>query len=745
MFVGSKIVLLRTTRHKTASAATTAAITTTTNKMMMMRPIQHQHQHQHVKKHARAMTTTTTAMCSSSSSASSSTRNLSRATTPTSQSSLGRKKQQHRFQRRAIASSSSSSSSAAAEAGGEEPSSSSSSSSAKHVSSLLSWPTRTTLCGSLNISSVGEKVSLCGWVDKQRDMGGICFADVRDHSGLVQIIGAAEGVHANQSQIDEILSSLRSECVVKVVGVVRERNNKNKNIKTGEVEVEVESIEVLNVVSKSLPFSISEGEKSGNADKSSEEVRLKNRVLDLRRPKMLKNLKRRHEAIKKMRKVLEDEFDFMEIETPVLSRPTPEGARDYLVPARTAAAGSCYALPQSPQLFKQMLMVSGCDRYYQVARCFRDEDLRADRQPEFTQLDVEMSFTDADGIMNVAERVFLEASGMHKKVQQPFRRMTYAEAMEKYGSDKPDLRFDLEMTTLNDVLNDTEFPPFKSALEVSRSSVKVLVVDDSQAGKNKISNAKLKPKGEIFEDAVNAGSANGLFFCRVAEDGKTLEGAKGLVEGLANCAEKIINTSNAPPGSLLLFVAGKTKVVNTALDKVRHKCANMLNLIDPKAHAVLWVTDFPMFEYNEDEERFEACHHPFTAPNTEDYEKNPDDLTEARAIAYDLVYNGVEIGGGSLRIYRRDVQEKVFKAIGMSTEEAEDKFGYLLDAFQYGAPPHGGFAIGVDRLVMLLCGAKSIRDVIAFPKTTTGQCLLTRAPGEATTEQLAELNIKRIE
>lgn len=731
-------MLLRTTRHKTAYSAarrTTAAIatntTTNTANKTTVRPIQ---QHQRVK-NARAMTMMM--FSSSSSSASTTTRggdNLSRATTT-------RKKQRHRFQRRAIASSS-----VAAEAGGDEPSSSSSSSSSnKHVSSLLSWPTRTTLCGSLNISSVGEKVSLCGWVDKQRDMGGICFADVRDHSGLVQIIGAAEGVHANQSQIDEILSSLRSECVVKVVGVVRERNNKNKNIKTGEVEVEVESIEVLNVVSKSLPFSISEGEKSGNADKSSEEVRLKNRVLDLRRPKMLKNLKRRHEAIKKMRKVLEDEFDFMEIETPVLSRPTPEGARDYLVPARTAAAGSCYALPQSPQLFKQMLMVSGCDRYYQVARCFRDEDLRADRQPEFTQLDVEMSFTDADGIMNVAERVFLEASGMHKKVQQPFRRMTYAEAMEKYGSDKPDLRFDLEMTTLNDVLNDTEFPPFKSALEVSRSSVKVLVVDDSQAGKNKISNAKLKPKGEIFEDAVNAGSANGLFFCRVAEDGKTLEGAKGLVEGLANCAEKIINTSNAPPGSLLLFVAGKTKVVNTALDKVRHKCANMLNLIDPKAHAVLWVTDFPMFEYNEDEERFEACHHPFTAPNTEDYEKNPDDLTEARAIAYDLVYNGVEIGGGSLRIYRRDVQEKVFKAIGMSTEEAEDKFGYLLDAFQYGAPPHGGFAIGVDRLVMLLCGAKSIRDVIAFPKTTTGQCLLTRAPGEATTEQLAELNIKRIE
>ena len=655
--------------------------------------------------------------------------------TTTTTATQPRKEQQKNNRRTIVTSSSSSSSSSETEGNTTK----------QFVSSLLSWPTRTTLCGSLDISSVGEKVSLCGWVDKQRDMGGICFADVRDHSGLVQIIGAAEGIHANQAKIDEILSSLRSECVVKVVGVVRERNNKNKNIKTGEVEVEVESIEVLNVVSKSLPFSISESEKAGNAEKSSEEVRLKNRVLDLRRPKMLKNLRRRHEAIRQMRKVLEEEFDFMEIETPVLSRPTPEGARDYLVPARTASAGSCYALPQSPQLFKQMLMVSGCDRYYQVARCFRDEDLRADRQPEFTQLDVEMSFTDADGIMNVAERVFLEASGMHKKVQQPFRRMTYAEAMEKYGSDKPDLRFDLEMTTLNDVLKDTEFPPFKSALETSRSSVKVLVVDDSQAGKNKISNAKLKPKGEIFEDAVNAGSANGVFFCRVAEDGKTLEGAKGLVEGLAKCAEEIIAKSTAPPGSLLLFVAGKTKVVNTALDKVRHKCASVLNLIDPKAHAVLWVTDFPMFEYNEDEERFEACHHPFTAPNTEDYEKNPDDLTEARAIAYDLVYNGVEIGGGSLRIYRRDVQEKVFKAIGMSTEEAEDKFGYLLEAFQYGAPPHGGFAIGVDRLVMLLCGAKSIRDVIAFPKTTTGQCLLTRAPGEATTEQLAELNIRRID
>ena len=657
-------------------------------------------------------------------------------TTTTTATQL-QKEQEKNNRRTIVTSSSSSSSSSSSETEGNATK--------QFVSSLLSWPTRTTLCGSLDISSVGEKVSLCGWVDKQRDMGGICFADVRDHSGLVQIIGAAEGIHANQAKIDEILSSLRSECVVKVVGVVRERNNKNKNIKTGEVEVEVESIEVLNVVSKSLPFSISESEKAGNAEKSSEEVRLKNRVLDLRRPKMLKNLRRRHEAIRQMRKVLEEEFDFMEIETPVLSRPTPEGARDYLVPSRTASAGSCYALPQSPQLFKQMLMVSGCDRYYQVARCFRDEDLRADRQPEFTQLDVEMSFTDADGIMNVAERVFLEASGMHKKVQQPFRRMTYAEAMEKYGSDKPDLRFDLEMTTLNDVLKDTEFPPFKSALETSRSSVKVLVVDDSQAGKNKISNAKLKPKGEIFEDAVNAGSANGVFFCRVAEDGKTLEGAKGLVEGLAKCAEEIIAKSTAPPGSLLLFVAGKTKVVNTALDKVRHKCASVLNLIDPKAHAVLWVTDFPMFEYNEDEERFEACHHPFTAPNTEDYEKNPDDLTEARAIAYDLVYNGVEIGGGSLRIYRRDVQEKVFKAIGMSTEEAEDKFGYLLEAFQYGAPPHGGFAIGVDRLVMLLCGAKSIRDVIAFPKTTTGQCLLTRAPGEATTEQLAELNIRRID
>ena len=611
--------------------------------------------------------------------------------------------------------------------------SSSSSAAEQFMQKNLSWPERTMLCGRLSLENVGARVEICGWVDKQRDMGGICFADVRDHSGLVQIVSGNNSNSSVDNNIDAVLSSLRAECVVKVSGTVRERTQKNMNIKTGEIEIECESIEVLNVVSKPLPFSIS----SSDEKSVSEEVRLKNRVLDLRRPKMMNNLKLRHDAIKKMRKVLEDEFDFCEVETPVLSRPTPEGARDYLVPSRT---GDCYALPQSPQLFKQMLMVSGLDRYYQVARCFRDEDLRADRQPEFTQLDVEMSFTNADGVMEVAEKVFLAASGQN--VEQPFRRMTYDEAMEKYGSDKPDLRFGLEMCTVNDILlnSSTEFPPFKNALDESRSSVKVLVVDDSK----KVSNAKLKPKGEIFEEAVNAGSQNGVFFCRVSEDGKTFEGAKGLVEGLAGSQEAIIAKANASPGNLLLFVCGKTKVVNTALDKVRHKCANALDLIDPKAQALLWVTDFPMFEYNEDEERYEACHHPFTAPNSSDYEKNPDDLTKARAIAYDLVYNGVEIGGGSLRIYRRDVQEKVFKAIGMTIEEAEDKFGYLLESFQYGAPPHGGFAIGIDRLVMLLCGAKSIRDVIAFPKTTTGQCLLTRAPGVATAEQLAELNMKRI-
>jgi aspartyl-tRNA synthetase len=411
-------------------------------------------------------------------------------------------------------------------------------------------------------------------------------------------------------------------------------------------------------------------------------------------------------------------------------------------------------LPQSPQLFKQMLMVSGMDRYYQVARCFRDEDLRADRQPEFTQLDIEMAFTDMEGILNLGEDLMCAAfkGGVNVDLPKPFRRMTYKDAMEKYGSDKPDLRYGLEMSVLNDLLKNTEFKLFATALESNEGVVKAVAVPDG----SKISNSRLKPKGDVFLEAVKGG-AGGLAFVRVAEDGVTLEGGKALCEALQPIASLLIErVDGAGPGALLLFGAGDSATVNKALDRVRQFLARTLGLVsddvrddvsrldgsDFSKHAVLWITEFPMFERNEEENRLEALHHPFTAPNQDDVE-NGGDIKNARAVAYDLVYNGVEVGGGSLRIYRRDVQEKVFDAIGLSKEEAEEKFGYLMEAFQFGAPPHGGMAFGLDRLVMLLAGAKSIRDVIAFPKTATAQCLLTQAPGSVSDAQLADLHVRK--
>ena len=608
----------------------------------------------------------------------------------------------------------------------------------------LSWPSRSRGAGELRASDVGSSVTLCGWVDKQRDMGGLVFADVRDHTGLCQIVSddAVTPTDAIAS-----LRALRAEWVVAVTGVVRERKDKNDKIPTGDVEMVVTEIVVLNTVGKSLPFSV-----SGAADaETSEEVRLKNRVLDLRRPSMTANLRLRANTIKALRAVLENDHGFMEIETPILTRSTPEGARDYLVPSRLQA-GNCYALPQSPQLFKQMLMVSGMDRYYQVARCFRDEDLRADRQPEFTQLDIEMAFTDMEGILGLGEDLMCAAfkGGVGVDLPRPFRRMTYKDAMEKYGSDKPDLRYGLEMSVLNDLLTDTEFKLFSAALESRDGVVKAIAVPDGA----KISNSRLKPKGDVFAEAVKGG-AGGLAFARVAEDGVTLEGGKALCEALQPVAAELIErVEGAGPGALLLFGAGDASTVNKALDRVRQFLAATLGLVsdegdvsldgsDFSKHAVLWITEFPMFERNEEEGRLEALHHPFTAPNQDDVARGGD-ITNARAVAYDLVYNGVEVGGGSLRIYRRDVQEKVFDAIGLSKEEAEEKFGYLMEAFQFGAPPHGGMAFGLDRLVMLLAGAKSIRDVIAFPKTATAQCLLTQAPGSVSDAQLADLHVRKV-
>ena len=609
----------------------------------------------------------------------------------------------------------------------------------------LSWPSRSRGAGELRASDVGSSVTLCGWVDKQRDMGGLVFADVRDHTGLCQIVSDDDVTPADAINA---MRALRAEWVVAVTGVVRERKDKNDKIATGAIEMVVTEVTVLNTVNKSLPFSVS-GSAASDAE-TSEEVRLKNRVLDLRRPSMTSNLKLRANTIKALRGVLENDHGFMEIETPILTRSTPEGARDYLVPSRLQA-GNCYALPQSPQLFKQMLMVSGMDRYYQVARCFRDEDLRADRQPEFTQLDIEMAFTDMEGILNLGEDLMCAAfkGGVNVDLPKPFRRMTYKHAMEKYGSDKPDLRYGLTMSVLNDLLKSTEFKLFSTALESNDGVVKAVAVPDG----SKISNSRLKPKGDVFLEAVKGG-AGGLAFVRVAEDGVTLEGGKALCEALQPVASLLIErVDGAGPGALLLFGAGDSATVNKALDRVRQFLARTLGLVpdesdvsldgsDFSKHAVLWITEFPMFEKNEEENRLEALHHPFTAPNQDDVE-NGGDIKNARAVAYDLVYNGVEVGGGSLRIYRRDVQEKVFDAIGLTKEEAEEKFGYLMEAFQFGAPPHGGMAFGLDRLVMLLAGAKSIRDVIAFPKTATAQCLLTQAPGSVSDAQLADLHVRK--
>ena len=622
-----------------------------------------------------------------------------------------------------------------------DASSSSSSSSRKVVTcragatTRLEWPRRDAYAGELTDADCGREVTLCGWIDKSRDMGGISFADVRDQSGFAQIVADEDASEA----VRETFGNLRQECVVLARGEVRARKNVNKKTKTGTVEIVVKELRILNTVGKSLPFSVSES--SGKDEEIKEETRLENRVLDLRRPQMARNLKLRHDTLRALRKVMEDEYGFLEVETPMLTRSTPEGARDYLVPSRLQPGGA-YALPQSPQLFKQMLMVAGVDRYYQVARCFRDEDLRADRQPEFTQLDIEMAFTDDEGIMKLAEDLMRAAfkSGVDVDLPAKFPKMTYAEAMEKYGSDKPDLRYGLEMTTLDAALEGCEFKIFADALAASNGTVKALVVDDAE---KRIPNSKLKPKGDVFNEAIAAG-AGGLAFARVAEDGTSLEGAKGLIEGTAPHAAMMISACGAKPGDLILLAAGHKALVNKTLDRVRQFIAKTYDMIPPNTHAVTWITEFPMFEYNEDEARFEAMHHPFTAPNQDDAEANPDDLTTARAIAYDLVYNGVEIGGGSLRIYRRDIQEKVFKAIGLSDEEAENKFGYLMEAFQYGAPPHGGLAFGLDRLVMMLAGAKSIRDVIAFPKTAAGQCLLTEAPGTVDDKQYEELFIKSI-
>ncbi len=587
---------------------------------------------------------------------------------------------------------------------------------------------RTQYCGELRRDHVSQTVTLFGWVDRRRDHGGVIFLDLRDRSGTVQIVSDPERTPALYAKAE----SLRNEYVVKVQGRVTQRPEESLNTKigTGEIEIYAEEIEVLNAVHQQLPFQVS----SADAESVREDLRLKYRYLDLRRERMRNNLLLRHDVIKTVRRYLEDTQGFIEVETPILTRSTPEGARDYLVPSR-ANPGEWFALPQSPQLFKQLLMVSGFDRYYQVARCFRDEDLRADRQPEFTQLDMEMSFMSQDEIMQLNEDLMRHVFKTVKGIDLPntFPRITYAEAMDRYGTDRPDARFGLELVNVSDLFGESGFKVFSGAI-AQGGVVKVLPIPGGNA---LISNVRIKPGGDLFKVACEGG-AKGLAYIRIREDGEidTIGAIKDNLtsEQLATLIER----TQAQPGHLLLFGAGSTDIVNASLARVRLTVGAELKLIDPNEVNLLWVIDFPMFEWNADEKRLEALHHPFTAPKPEDRQ----DLKTARAQAYDLVYNGLEIGGGSLRIYEPDLQQQVFEAIGLSEAEAQNKFGFLMEAFNYGTPPHGGIAFGLDRLVMLLAGEDSIRDTIAFPKTQQARCLLTQAPSDVSASQLKELHIR---
>jgi aspartyl-tRNA synthetase len=589
---------------------------------------------------------------------------------------------------------------------------------------------RTHYCGQLSAEHVGQTVTLFGWVDRQRDQGGVVFIDLRDRSGISQVVSDLGRTPVSFP----VAEKLGNEDVIKVVGRVSQRpaDSYNPRIATGEIEIYADEIELLSEAS-ALPFQVSAAE-SGPVR---EEMRLKHRYLDLRRERMSQNMQLRHQVVKALRRYLEDEQGFIEVETPMLTRSTPEGARDFLVPSRVND-GEFFALPQSPQLFKQMLMVSGFDRYYQIARCFRDEDLRADRQPEFTQLDMEMSFLSLEEIIDLNEglicQIFKQVKGID--LPRPFPRLTYAEAMDRYGCDKPDTRYGLELVDVSDLMKDSGFKVFSGAV-ASGGIVKVLPIP---GGNEAISNVRIKPGGDWFKEASDMG-AKGLAYIRVRDDGE-IDTIGAIKDNLSESQkQELLQRTGAKPGDLLLFGAGDAATVNKTLDRLRQVAAREFKLIDPDKINLLWVVEFPMFEWNADEQRLEALHHPFTAPFPEDAH----DLKTARAQAYDIVMNGFEIGGGSLRIYQPDLQAQVFQTIGLSDEEAQNKFGFLLEAFRYGTPPHGGIAYGLDRLVMLLAGEESIRDVIAFPKTQQARCLLTNAPSGVDAKQLKELHIATVQ
>ncbi|MGB4946108.1 MAG: aspartate--tRNA ligase [Candidatus Competibacter denitrificans] len=583
---------------------------------------------------------------------------------------------------------------------------------------------RSHYCGQVTDALLDQDVTLCGWAHRRRDHGGVIFVDLRDREGLVQAV-----IDPDVPEAFSNAERVRNEYVLRVVGRVRRRpaGTENPNLPTGAVEVLVRDLEILNR-SEPLPFQLDD-------DDTSEEVRLRYRYLDLRRPVMQERLRLRTRTISALRGFL-DEHGFMDIETPMLTKATPEGARDYLVPSRTHP-GSFFALPQSPQLFKQLLMMAGMDRYYQVARCFRDEDLRADRQPEFTQLDIETSFMDEQAITDLMEEMIraMFASVLGVELPNPFPRMPYEAAMQRYGSDKPDLRIPLELTELSDVMADVEFNVFAAAAQDPKSRVAALRVPDG----GKIPRREIDGYGEF----VGRYGAKGLAYIKVNDSAAGRNGLQSpIVKFLPDeVLAKILSRTGAENGDLIFFGAGTTKVVNDALGALRVRVGTDLGLMN-REWAPLWVVNFPMFEWDEQAGRWNALHHPFTAPRVDDPAEVRADPAGCLSRAYDMVLNGTEIGGGSVRIHRPDMQSTVFDLLGIGAEEAAAKFGFLLDALKFGCPPHGGLAFGLDRLVMLMAGAKSIREVMAFPKTQTAACLLTQAPAPVTEGQLRDLNIR---
>ena len=567
------------------------------------------------------------------------------------------------------------------------------------------------------LKNVGEHVELYGWVSKVRNLGGLVFIDLRNRTGIIQVIVRPESEYYN------LANSLKSEYVIKVTGVIVERENKNKNLATGDIEVEVETLELINT-SIEIPFVIS------NDTTALEDTRLKYRYLDLRREVLKDNLVTRNNITFQARKFLNN-LDFVEVETPILCKSTPEGARDYLVPSRVNK-GKFYALPQSPQIFKQLLMVSGIERYFQIAKCFRDEDLRADRQPEFTQIDVEMSFVTEDDVMDIGEKlvasIFKEVKGIDIKL--PLMRMKYDEAMERFGSDKPDLRFGMEIHDITECFKNTDFTIFKNVIENS-GIINAIVV------KNSADKYSRKDLDKLVE-YVKTYKASGLAYLKYNE-----EVTGSIVKVMSDVEiEDVRKTLDVENNDLVLIISGARKIVKTSLDALRCKLARELGLINPDDYKLLWVTDFPSFEWSEEEKRFMACHHPFTMPKDSDIEKLLTDKEHCYSKAYDIVINGYEAGGGSIRIHDQNVQEIMFKALELTSDDIKNKFGFFVDALKYGCPPHGGFALGLDRLTMILCKTENIRDVIAFPKTASATDLMCECPNVVDERQLNDLGIE---